>query len=912
MYRLISTTAYEPDPHAGPWIEPYQVIGFPDEWRDELIDLYRRRWRYRAQPVGLPVRKLNELLRATAPGLVATGRGAGGSAEVPWFYASQDMPAELVGPLMASWVMTLPPVDDTDIERATDHRAALDRALALIDEHSPQWRHESVDLTTARLTEGGTAQPDRRLYHLLPEQIGARLTARPLRLNGVDLSFRLVTRDQGVELVSWPPRQYTRGKRVWHYSALVTVTVQTVPFTSRFRVHVEYGIRRWVTGSQVWLPHGRSATVLLDAPLPWPDSHGPRQRLTANKLAFSRRLGMPAWRRHSLVELLPELDVLRAYPKPAELIATPEDWLEGQGGVAAGVVHSTTMGTHGVGAGLMPLERSLLDQWVEESLAPMFRRVADLERAHRKPTPVLLPSTPTKDPRLQEERLHQRVRARRAAVCAALDGQPLLVNVLWQTEETRDQLVAALREWLGLPAGDGRTGAGDDQEWQVGGLHVVLRARPLGGLGAPLGIDATPGRSRAQVLSAAIRERADRAVGFLGSGLDPVGLALVETLGPDRFKHEPDTDPKSALRHGCARARRVSQFLVVPEDSQAPVALRARSALADGMRQLGAVVPPDHRLDEELADDLQYLALWQVRRQADGPTRRAARHLVALRIRPRDPVHPVRGWDDTIKAWVPYADYLIGLAADSADVNPGPAPAWSGRSAPTSEERRDEVERRIRSLLFQVRDRPTLLLANSGNLREAWPGLNNGQLQKDMMTFHGEPPVRIALHGADLRIVLLRDTNNRGETPQWYAPGATGEEPPGFSAGLWTPQDAGPDHRVFLSTVGKPPTAGSVRRDLRKLVPDQSWPHGPAATAWNPQALELTVLGCLSPSALAVAERTDTAPDRPAVVAAATHQLRFHDEYHPLSRPLPLHLAKLAEEYVLPLSPLPTAERSTD
>ncbi|MFE4358410.1 pPIWI_RE module domain-containing protein [Kitasatospora sp. NPDC056800] len=906
MYRLISTTAYEPDPHTAPWVEPYRVIDFPDGWRDEFLGLYRRRWRRREEPVGLPIRKLNELLRAAAPGLVATGRGAGGSAEVPWFYASQDMPAELVGPLLASWVMTLPPADDADPERAADHRAALDRALAVIDEYSPRWRNESVDLTAARLTDGGTAQPDRRLYHLLPEQIGARLIARPLRLNGVNLSFRQVTRNQGVELVSWPPRQYTRGRRTWHYSALVTVTVQTVPFASRFRVHVDYGIRRW-TGSQVWLPPGRGATVLLDIPLPWPGDHGPSHRLTSNTLAFNRRLGMPAWRRHSLVELLPEFDVLRTYPKPADLIADPADWLDGRDGVAAGVVHSTAMGAHGVGAGLMPLERSLVDQWVEEGLTPVFRRVAGLERAHRKPTPVLLPTAKSKDPQVEDERVRQRVRARRAALRAALDDRPLLVDVLWQTEETRDELVAALHEWLGLPPGPGHTEA--VQEWQLGGLRVELRVRPLGSLGAALPLDGGPGRSRSQVLSAAVRERAARTAGFLGSGIDPVGLALVETLGPDRFGHAPDTDPKSALRHGCAAARRVSQFMVVPEDSEAAVALRARSALADGMRQLGAVVPPEQRLDEKLADDLQYLALWQVRRQSDGPTRRAGRHLVALRIRPHDPVHPVRGWDDTIKAWVPYADFLISLAADSAGGNPGQG---TDRRRTTTEERRDEVERRIRSLLFQVRDRPTLLLANSGNLRETWPGLNNGQLEKDTLTFLGESPVRVALHGPDLRVVLLRDRNDRGETPQWYAPGATEEDSPGFSAGLWVARGADPDHRVYLSTVGKPPTAGTVRRDLRKLVPDREWPHGPATTAWNPQALELTVLGCLSPAALAAAERTDTTADRPAVVAAAAHQLRFHDEYHPLSRPLPLHLARLAEEYVLPLAPLPTTERTTE
>ncbi|WP_246430853.1 pPIWI_RE module domain-containing protein [Streptomyces rectiverticillatus] len=906
---MIRTTAYEPDPAAGAWIEEYRVVDFPEEWRTEFLDLYRRRWRHRQQPVGLPISKLNDLLRATAPGLVATGRGSSGSAEVPWFYASDEMPADLVVPLLASWVMTLPPADP-DARRAVDHQAALDRVMALIDQHAPRWRCEPVDLTASRFSPGGTAQPEPRLYSLLPEQIGVRLAARPLHLNGVDLSFRLVSRDQGVELVSWPPRTYTRGRRTWYYSAVVTVTVQTVPFAARFRVHVAYGIRRWATGSPVWMPEGRGATVLLDAPLPWAGAHGPRRRLTTNSMAFDRRLGMLAWNRQSLVDLLPELDVLRTYPKPAELIAEPVDWLEGRDGVAAGILHNTAMGQHGVGAGLMPLERSLLDRWIEAGLHPFLRRVSDLERAHRKSKPALLPISPTTDPEEQQVRSRRRVQARRDAVRAALGGQPLLVDLLWQTEETRDELIAALREWLGLPAGS--DAAEGDHEWQYGDLRVVLRARPLRALGAPLEIAREPKRSRAQALAEAVRQRAARTAAQLGSQTGTVGLAILETLGPERFSTL-DSDPKSALRLGCAAARRVSQFIVVPEDADGAVGLRARSVLADGMRQLGAVVPPERRLDGELPDDLQYLALWNVRRQATGPTRQAGQHLIALRIRPRDAEHPVCGWDDARKEWVPYARLLLNLAADGVGADAA-VPIQTDRPASTTEERRDEAERRIRSLLYQVRDRPTLLLANSGNLRAVWPGLSNGQLVSDMFTFSGEPPARLALYGADLRVVLLRDANSRGETAQWYAPGETEEDTPGFSAGLWAARDAGPDNRVFASTVGKPPTAGTVRRDLRKLVPDKNWPHGPAATAWNPQALELTVMGCLSKEALAAAGRTDTLPDRPAVIAAAVHQLRFHDEYHPLSRPLPLHLAKLAEEYFLPLAPAPTlvAEPTAD
>ncbi|MYX07425.1 DUF3893 domain-containing protein [Streptomyces sp. SID8375] len=103
-----------------------------------------------------------------------------------------------------------------------------------------------------------------------------------------------------------------------------------------------------------------------------------------------------------------------------------------------------------------------------------------------------------------------------------------------------------------------------------------------------------------------------------------------------------------------------------------------------------------------------------------------------------------------------------------------------------------------------------------------------------------------------------------------------------------------------------------MRRDLRKLVPDENWPHGPAATAWNPQALELTVLGCLSEAAKPAAGRTNRTPDRPSVVAAAAHQLRFHDDYHPRPRLLPLRLAKPAEEYVLPRALTTAVEQNSE
>jgi hypothetical protein len=206
--------------------------------------------------------------------------------------------------------------------------------------------------------------------------------------------------------------------------------------------------------------------------------------------------------------------------------------------------------------------------------------------------------------------------------------------------------------------------------------------------------------------------------------------------------------------------------------------------------------------------------------------------------------------------------------------------AEAGRPAPT------DLEREIRTVLFQLRDRPTLLLVNSGNLRQCWPRLRNGALTRDMLGFGTNPDQRLTVYGQDLRMVLVRDENGRGEVPEWYAHNESARI--GFSEGVWASSDD-PDNRVFASTTGTPPTAAKPK-GLMKLTPPPGGRTVPGATAWNPRLLEITVLSCRLAEA-------------PVDWATLTHQLRHHDDYPPLAYPLPLHLARLAKEYVLPLAP---------
>jgi hypothetical protein len=542
------------------------------------------------------------------------------------------------------------------------------------------------------------------------------------------------------------------------------------------------------------------------------------------------------------------------------------------------------MGRHQIGTGLMPGERAHVDNWVEAGLRPWLRRVPSLKRASRITKPVLLPKVPRTNQVRRAAVEQQAVSARRASLRAAQAGEPLHVDIVTVYPETREHLLQQLAMLLGVAD----PGDGDLRRWSVDGFDVDVVLSDASSLTTAL--KTLPDEH----LKAAEALRARRAAVAAQYPLRPgrPGLALIEIPGADRFMAA-GADPKSALRLGFADTRRLSQFIQIADDHTADPATRAEAACRDGLRQLGAFSAPAHRAGTEVPVDLQYVALWVVRKQATKTTKRASRHLVAVRVRPADPEHPVRGWDDHAQDWIPYADLLLSLAAGggaAADV-----PAIGLRQLRTVEDERADIERRVRAILFQVRNEPTLLLANAGNLRDSWRWLGNGTLVRDKLGFAGELDQRLGVFGEQLRVVLLRDRNSRDEVPQWYASGKDNDAP-GFGVGLWVSQEAAPDNRVFASTADVPKNFPKIPRGLRKLAGGQGAAAAPTMTAWNPQYLELTVLGFPE-------------QDKAVTWASIAHQLRFHDDYVPLARPLPMHLAKLAEEY---LSPQPADDSSLE
>lgn len=66
--------------------------------------------------------------------------------------------------------------------------------------------------------------------------------------------------------------------------------------------------------------------------------------------------------------MLRSMSLTESFPDATSILTAPAEWPED--GMWAAVVHSTAMGPHEVGPGLMPDQRSRIVEWAEEALPP--------------------------------------------------------------------------------------------------------------------------------------------------------------------------------------------------------------------------------------------------------------------------------------------------------------------------------------------------------------------------------------------------------------------------------------------------------------------------------------------------------------------------------------------------------------
>jgi hypothetical protein len=217
----------------------------------------------------------------------------------------------------------------------------------------------------------------------------------------------------------------------------------------------------------------------------------------------------------------------------------------------------------------------------------------------------------------------------------------------------------------------------------------------------------------------------------------------------------------------------------------------------------------------------------------------------------------ISGWDMDTGEWIPYRHMLLSLTkhADITGEEEANTAEGGGREevprawAPDLEEQRAITAQFIKPMLYSLRREQVLLMTHLQNSRNLWPALMNGNLRQDTLQFGASAAQGIGLYGNGLRHVRIRD-HTMDETP-------SGTPPP--KRRLPSPRRR--------TTSASPAVFGSA------LMP------GPIAAR----------------SSALHRRRAQQKRSRRRI------QLRRAPDYRDtLALPLQMHLAKLAEEYVLP------------
>ncbi|WP_316529466.1 pPIWI_RE module domain-containing protein [Kitasatospora brasiliensis] len=952
-YRTVGTAAWTPrDTNASHTVR-YRTLSFPEEWRDAILDLCNAGRSADAEPWRtVPTRRLEQVLQAYAPDILVMprpfyDRDRTVSPAARWLYGVEDgpdpLPASVLTTLLDRWLGELRP--------EPEHRALLRDVRAELRAHPPTWEPATRELLSTEVTPGGTAAPEAHQYTLTTDWLARRILALgPYPYEGGQLRFRAMPRgprDKGAELVSQPlPYEPDPGKGVWWFSVVLNITLQTVPFDPLTRFHLHWSIRRWATRTapatgRLWIPSGANTTVLLRPAVPVLPGVPLSERFAVAHLTRGydreREAYADGWVNGGPARLLEGLSIGGPFPDPELLLTDPEGWLTRD--ARAAIVYRNGMGRHDVKAGLMPHQCSQLSAWAASALPEELRVVHELvPTTLAGPKPVNAPPAAVRK-RAKEEEEARRCAERRAAAAfavAALSGvasdeRPVLeARLLWQSADLREEALKALCLRLGLK-GDG--GSFSEREYEAAGpgspvvheweapelvvrvrcLRPVIRTDERNGVSLTAGLDLPDGRRLARdVVDAAIRARRGQTGAWLSAdrtGKEP-GLALVEIARPEDFAR--DHDPKFALRLGCADAGYVTQFIASPQkvkgyNSVTNMPHRALMAWDDGLRQLGARVYPEHGLTEGVPAGTRWAAVWMVRKNRSSRTKWPAHVPVAVLVTPESPgsgLARVQGWDpgadDGAGDWVPYPTMLIRLTRQ-AEITPvvpeqravGGAeaarrPSWRANR----DEQRREAEEWLQGVRASLRQQPTVLLVDAVNARSHWTWWQNVQTEMDRIR-DGHAPAR-PLH-PDLRLLRVRTGRGR-ETPQWWGVNP-GDGPNGIAAHLWLPKSPS-SGRVFYSTTPKPVQfqSSAVQADklaTRPLTQGKRKGEGTIDTGipgWMPALVELAVLGCHMEDG-----------DDPQALALAAHLLRQPPDYpQALAHPLPLHLAGLGQEYVLP------------
>jgi hypothetical protein len=899
---------------------PFWTLDLPEELKRSLLTAIAKSTNRPMEKVSLPMHVLNSAARMLIPGLLSIERYAGRVDTQPWLYGSaysgEMLPtsAEAILLLVRSWIRTSFP---GTVPQPTRHALAQQ-----VSTDAFTWRRETMDIASWKCAVNGTALPYekgtvRNGFVLWPDLIAARFAQAQIPWGYHQLTFKRIPLgpgQRGVELVSWPPLEETVKRKVWPYSVLLTLTLQTVPFQNFPVLHCDIGVRRWA-GPKIYLKSDVETSVYLLDQVPWIQGLPQHQSFQVAPVKWGKVGGSTGagasggsqlvWG-NQLVPLLEDLHIGKNhFPDPQELADNPLRFIhQDHGSVAkpsAAIVYRNGLKPqHEMGTGFMPGDRRPFAEAIAALLQPEFQFIPPFER--RKYS-VAIPQNPFFEGSKKNRPEHAEeidepedsegegevgdaplvgtVAERLKAVAATTSSLTLIIR--YQSAEVLQALREAIEELLGYPMTQT-----NGMVWSSQDVTMIAETQPLGEMGERLTLKSGNYTTLYDRQRSAISLHATRLAAQIPATQECVGV-LIELDNEDKFG---DDDPKQALRIGFGRKGYLTQFITpVPdtthlserEKAQAVTQLRerARAAVRDLLRQFGVigllpVIPATSRFGKRqgislaIPDPLHYLGVWLIKLSEKGsPTHIYQNIPVLLHMASHSWEINVLapGWPD----WLSYNQALLALLTQ---------PLSRGL---TSKEIHQFWLENLHRCLPAFGD--TLLFCHAQNIRGVWKWFGNEQITREL-------PKELQMYDR-LRIVRLRTGDH--EIPEWYAQNDKDEY--GFTKGVFALDN---HNQVFACLQEKPVTAQTSPQASRvlsrvkfdkKTQEEKVYKPIPNVRAWNPGICEMTI-SCAN-------------PEDALMCAAVTNELRYHFASHfrsPTIYPIPLHLASLLDEYVLPLN----------
>jgi hypothetical protein len=849
LIKNIRTLSFFLEPGRNQLDFTYNTFSIPQRWQELIRDLRDAASRIagKQQP---STALLNQLLIALFPQLISVQWHL--SADKVWLFSREIIDPVHLKMVFSAWLKF-------EYERM---KLKFPNELSNeIFEISLDWREENKNLIANTCNKWNTADVGNESFSLLPELIGDFISQPGFTIDFKSkvLSFRRAPNPSGsggCELISWSPEEFNGHA----YSVILNFTLQTIPYQSYPVVHLNMGIRRWVSANDAKFGYGKHHSVYLLTSFPGSDLkiHSQRFQITKTSWKLVNNKWVPVWE-NLLPGLFTQIYPNQTLPTPEEIRLHPLNYIDVPG-LNAAIPFQNTMPAwqHKAAPGLTLADRRNLSEQIAPKLFETFGLIYTEAPEKvggfilQKVKNTFFSSKKLSDIEKKENNLNRR------KIVAQTVGKSVRLEIWYQTEMIRNALFEGVAQNLGFEIPrtydlwEGHLFNSDE-------LSVQIQFYELGPLADEL--DCTENTNKEK--ESAIRRRADLVVSTIDpqvsdlNDIKPIIAAFIELPGADYYKFKEFKDPKTALRAGFARTSRITQFITPKEEE---IGHRAKMAALDLLRQFG--VQSGHPLQTQklFGKTVDYAAFWLYKPREDR------QYFVPMFLHMCGKTGRINATALGFGGFLSYPEFLLTLGIP-------------GKMKILDYKDKGKIPGIIKDWLKEVcADSDLMLLVSAQNARLNWSWLKNPEIAIDKVCFDNDQEIDIS-NWKGLRIIRVRESEN-GETPGFYAYKESennelkDEKVVSFTEGVFKVND-----RVFYSVGRKP-------KQLKKLIRMASKADNPELYAWNPRIIELTA-ACLQPD------------DDPRHWAMLAHRLRDYaiqtDEN--LSLPLPLHLLKTAKEY---------------